>query len=171
MFLGSQRSDEQRSAALVEVLNNPLPVPSVTIEAARSLAESLHQTILQKAGKSPLPPSTTKLSSILEPGKLLHAHYQYVLKKAAEEAKHAQKQDLTHSETYPKDVAVKAQLPGLLERLKKATAEAGKKTALAEFLKVPLASVSRWLSGEREPGGEVTLQLLKWVELQERQSK
>jgi hypothetical protein len=34
-----------------------------------------------------------------------------------------------------------------------------------------LASVSRWLSGEREPGGEIALLMLKWVELQERQSK
>ena len=80
---------------------------------------------------------------------------------------------LTEAETSSKDVPVKAQLPSLLERLKKATAATGKKTELAEFLKpkVPLASVSRWLSGEREPGGEVTLQLLYWVELQERNAK
>jgi transcriptional regulator with XRE-family HTH domain len=69
---------------------------------------------------------------------------------------------------------VKAQLPSLLERLRKATAETGKKSELAEFLarvtgaNVPLASVSRWLAGEREPGGEITLLLLRWVEQQER---
>lgn len=79
--------------------------------------------------------------------------------------------DLTDAETSARSVSAKAQLPELLERLKKATAEPGKKTALAAFLKVPLASISRWLSGEREPGGEVTLQLLRWVELQERQAK
>lgn len=65
---------------------------------------------------------------------------------------------------------MKLQLPSLLDRLRKATSAPGKKTELAEALrpKVPLASVSRWLSGEREPGGEATLQLLRWVEMQER---
>jgi DNA-binding transcriptional regulator YiaG len=75
---------------------------------------------------------------------------------------------LTDAETAHKVSSVKAQLPGLLERLKRATAETGKKSELAEFLKAPLASVSRWLSGEREPGGEVALQMLYWVEQQER---
>ena len=82
---------------------------------------------------------------------------------------------LTKAETSVKASSVKAQLPNLLERLNRATKETGKMSALADFLgkavgyKVPLASVSRWLSGKREPGGEVTLQLLRWVELQERQ--
>lgn len=79
-----------------------------------------------------------------------------------------QKRELTHSETLSKVADVKPKLPSLLERLKKATAETGKKSELAEFLKAPLASVSRWLSGEREPGGEVALQMLHWVEQQER---
>lgn len=82
------------------------------------------------------------------------------------------KRELTDTETPSKVLPVKAQLPGLLERLKEATAGPGKKTELAEFLskqmaaKVPLASVSRWLSGEREPGGEVALQLDAWVAAQ-----
>ena len=76
---------------------------------------------------------------------------------------------LTESATPAKSIAVKLQLPSLLERLNRATKESGKMTALADFLGVPLASVSRWLSGKREPGGEITLRLLKWVEQQERQ--
>ncbi len=64
---------------------------------------------------------------------------------------------------------VKPQLPSLLERLKNATKQRGKKSALANFLGVPLARVSQWLSGDREPGGETTLRMLKWVERQERQ--
>lgn len=63
---------------------------------------------------------------------------------------------------------VKPQMPDFLERLRKATAERGQKTALADFLKVPLARVSQWLSGERDPDGENTLRLLKWVQRQER---
>jgi hypothetical protein len=68
---------------------------------------------------------------------------------------------------------MKPQLPSLLERLNRATKETGKMSALADFLgkatrkHVPLASVSRWLSGKREPGGEITLMLLQWVEQQE----
>ena len=77
--------------------------------------------------------------------------------------------DLTDSESADKHSAVKSQLPNLLERLNRATKETGKMSALAVFLKVPLASVSRWLSGKREPGGEITLKLLQWVEQQERQ--
>ena len=81
------------------------------------------------------------------------------------------KKKLTNAESGSKTNVVKSQLPNLIERLKKATAKSGKKSELANALKpkVPLASVSRWLSGEREPGGEVALQLLTWVEEQERQ--
>lgn len=82
----------------------------------------------------------------------------------------AQKNDLTDSETSAKLCAdVKEQLPNLRERLNRATKETGKMSALADILKVPLASVSRWLSGKREPGGEITLKMLRWVERQERQ--
>jgi DNA-binding transcriptional regulator YiaG len=80
-----------------------------------------------------------------------------------------QKKDLTDTETIATTSDVKAQLPKLLERLKKASSASGKKSELANFLGVPLASVSRWLSGEREPGGEITLKMFHWVEQQERQ--
>jgi transcriptional regulator with XRE-family HTH domain len=63
---------------------------------------------------------------------------------------------------------VKPQMPELLERVRKATSEKGEKSKLAELIGVPLASLSQWLSGDREPGGEYTLKLLRWVELQER---
>jgi transcriptional regulator with XRE-family HTH domain len=85
------------------------------------------------------------------------------------------KYDLTYASTSLKFADVKTQLPNLRERLNRATKETGKMSALADFLgkatgqRVPLASVSRWLSGKREPGGEVTLQMLRWVEQQERQ--
>ena len=64
---------------------------------------------------------------------------------------------------------VKSQLDNLLAGLNRLTNETGKKTELADYLGAPLASVSRWLSGEREPGGETTLQMLRWVQEQERQ--
>ena len=64
---------------------------------------------------------------------------------------------------------VKAQLDNLLAKLNRLTQEPGKKTELADFLGAPLASVSRWLSGKRDPGGETTLKLLRWVQKQESQ--
>jgi transcriptional regulator with XRE-family HTH domain len=79
------------------------------------------------------------------------------------------KTDLTKAATSNKVVAVKPQLPNLRERLNRATSESGQMSALAKFLKVPLASVSRWLSGKREPGGEITLQMQEWVKARERQ--
>jgi transcriptional regulator with XRE-family HTH domain len=87
----------------------------------------------------------------------------------------AKKTDLTYPATSAKHWKVKPQLPSLLERLNQATKETGKMSALAHFLgkaighRVPLASVSRWLSGKREPGGQITLLMQHWVEQQERQ--
>lgn len=79
------------------------------------------------------------------------------------------KKDLTYVSESVKHDDVQAQLPKFIERLKMATRERGQKTTLAKYLGVPLASVSQWLSGEREPGGETTLRMLHWVEQQERQ--
>lgn len=64
---------------------------------------------------------------------------------------------------------VKSPLKSLLSRLNRYTSEEGKKTELANYLGVPLETVSRWLSGKREPGGENALRLLQWVEQQEHQ--
>lgn len=79
---------------------------------------------------------------------------------------------LTDAATSSSVAPVKPQLPSLLERLARATAKPGKKSELSKFLskvtkaKVPLASVSRWLSGEREPGGEIALLLDYWATAQ-----
>ena len=88
---------------------------------------------------------------------------------AAIPAKNINTKMLTDAETQGKLSHVNSQLENLLSTLKRLTKESGKKTELADFLGAPLASVSRWLSGEREPGGETTLQMLHWVEQQERQ--
>lgn len=62
---------------------------------------------------------------------------------------------------------VKSQMDVLKARLNKATKGRGEKAELARFMKLPLANISQWLSGKREPGGENTLRLLRWVEQQE----
>jgi transcriptional regulator with XRE-family HTH domain len=66
---------------------------------------------------------------------------------------------------------VKSQLDSLLVDLNRLTKERGMKTKLADYLGAPLASVSRWLSGEIEPGGETTLRMLEWVQAEEAKPK
>jgi transcriptional regulator with XRE-family HTH domain len=80
----------------------------------------------------------------------------------------AERKLLTEPETSEMLPPVKSQLKNLLADLNRLTKESGKKTELADYLGAPLASVSRWLSGEREPGGETTLKMLRWVQEQGR---
>jgi DNA-binding transcriptional regulator YiaG len=63
------------------------------------------------------------------------------------------------------------EMESLIVRIRRFTNNPDKRSELVKFLGVPRESVSRWLSGAREPGGETTLQLLNWVEQQERKSK
>jgi transcriptional regulator with XRE-family HTH domain len=80
----------------------------------------------------------------------------------------SEKYPLTDVTVSAKSNSVKSEMANLLDRLKRATSQRGDKSKLAKVLGVPLANVSQWLSGEREPGGETTLKLLRWVEQQER---
>lgn len=82
-----------------------------------------------------------------------------------------EKKLLTNVTEYAKHATVKSEMANLLKRLQKATSQRGTKSKLAKLLGVPLANVSQWLSGEREPGGETTLRLLRWVEQQEANNK
>lgn len=59
----------------------------------------------------------------------------------------------------------------LLERLNSAASGYGKKSALAAHMGVALTTISVWLSGKREPGGETTLRLLEWVLAEEAKTK
>lgn len=70
---------------------------------------------------------------------------------------------LTEFNEYVNISTVETEMARLLERLKTVTRKRGKKSELARVLGVPLASVSQWLSGAREPSGETTLRLQKWV--------
>jgi transcriptional regulator with XRE-family HTH domain len=58
-------------------------------------------------------------------------------------------------------------LPRLLERLNRATEARGSKAELADWLGVHRQMVTDWLTGKQKPGGEITLQLLRWVERQD----
>ena len=99
----------------------------------------------------------------------LEEHYNLFLKREAR--KKTLGNDLTEAEINNIAKYVTSQLPELLERVRKASSASGKKSELAKFLGAPLASVSRWLSGDREPGGEIALKMLHWVLHQERQIK
>jgi DNA-binding transcriptional regulator YiaG len=56
---------------------------------------------------------------------------------------------------------------GLLDRIREAVKGPGKKNELAEFLSKPVQRVNEWLAGNWNPSGEVTLQLLAWVQAEE----
>jgi transcriptional regulator with XRE-family HTH domain len=90
------------------------------------------------------------------------------ISKLTESTKKKPLTDVTLTDNIP---LVQSPMANLLDRLNKATSQRGQKTALAKRFGVPLANVSQWLSGEREPGGETTLRLLNWVEQQERQQR
>ena len=59
----------------------------------------------------------------------------------------------------------------LLIRLNAVAQPTGKKGELARFLGVSPSQLSPWLSGKREPGGDVTLRLLAWVQAEEAKTK
>jgi DNA-binding transcriptional regulator YiaG len=81
------------------------------------------------------------------------------------------KKDLAEIRELANMPGMQSDIEGLRRRLNRATAQRGVKTALAVYLTVPLSCVSDWLSGKREPGGDTTLKLLRWVMQQEAQQK
>jgi transcriptional regulator with XRE-family HTH domain len=60
--------------------------------------------------------------------------------------------------------SVKSEIEKLIEKIKRKALKPGAKADLAKTLGVAPARVSEWLAGKKEPGGEYTLRLLKWVE-------
>lgn len=90
---------------------------------------------------------------------------------AGREISMEQKEALTQLTVGGNSSGVKQTWAAFLKRLNLATAERGMKSQLAKHMGVPLPNVSQWLSGEREPSGANTLQLLQWVEQQERQQQ
>ena len=176
---------KQLADALVQNLQNRQFDPSLRLEVARILALELAAQLSLNANK----PDSLATAGIDEPvselgnvaKEALYSLYEKAKLKSVQTGEGTggpdalQKKDLT--EPASRDILpdiVKPQLPSLLDRLNRATKETGKMSVLAKFLakatgrKVPLASVSRWLSGKREPGGEITLLLRNWVERQER---
>ena len=79
------------------------------------------------------------------------------------------KNNLTDSSLKGNTSSVKSEIKRLMVRVKKFAGLAGNKAALAKYLHVAPPRISEWLSGKKEPGGEYTLRLLKWVTEQERE--
>jgi transcriptional regulator with XRE-family HTH domain len=73
-------------------------------------------------------------------------------------------QSLTDITLSSNTLGVKSEIDKLIERVKRKAERPGAKAELARALGVAPARISEWLSGEKEPGGEYTLRLLKWVE-------
>ncbi len=84
------------------------------------------------------------------------------------------KTDLTNKTTHEIFEPVKNQWQMLKKRIQKAASRPGAKSKLAKFLKIDLSQLSKYLSdakkSAREPGADYTLQMLQWVEQQERKT-
>ncbi len=86
----------------------------------------------------------------------------------APESPTSEKKALTELTEHRNTADMKLTLLSLLDRVRSATQGHGKKAELAAHLGVPQTRVSEWLHGKNQPGGEITLKLLQWVESQER---
>jgi transcriptional regulator with XRE-family HTH domain len=72
--------------------------------------------------------------------------------------------ELTQGSVIRKFEGVKNEMQNLIGMIRQLTAAPGSKAKLAQFLGVPQARVSEWLAGRYQPGGQITLRLLRWVE-------
>ncbi|MCW5557931.1 MAG: hypothetical protein KIT22_08875 [Verrucomicrobiae bacterium] len=59
----------------------------------------------------------------------------------------------------------------LLQRLHAVTSRRGAKADLARHVHASMSEVTLWISGKRIPNGDTTLQILQWVEDEERKPK
>jgi transcriptional regulator with XRE-family HTH domain len=76
---------------------------------------------------------------------------------------------LTKDSLKSNNAGVSSEIVKLIAKVKAKASKPGAKAELARTLGVDPARISEWLAGKKEPGGEYTLRLLKWVERQERQ--
>lgn len=79
---------------------------------------------------------------------------------------------LTDAATSCHDDGVKSEWLKLKKRIQAATADAGAKSKLADFLRVDLTQLSKWLTdsdSSREPGADYTLRMQSWVNHPKRQ--
>lgn len=171
MMAGPAHSPQSLALALRQLLLFPLrdePInQALTMKAARYLIEWLCAELIP-SGFGAQKIKTETLSSILAPGRFLHAHYEEVLRLASKSGP-ARNSDLTYMSTFDNLLAVN-QWHRLKARIQKATGCPGEKSTLAKFLGVDLTQISRWLSNSGpEPGADYALKMLQWV--QERESK
>jgi hypothetical protein len=80
--------------------------------------------------------------------------------------------ELTNTTISDKSDGVKSKWFKLKKKIQAATADAGAKSKLANFLRVDLTQLSKWLTDSdsaREPGADYTLRMLSWVNDPKRQ--
>ena len=83
-----------------------------------------------------------------------------------------QNEGLTDKTSDDKTVGVKSEWFKLKKKIQAATADAGGKSKLADFLRVDLTQLSKWLTDSdsaREPGADYTLRMQAWVNDPKRQ--
>ncbi len=126
------------------------------------------------------PPIPREQTSSIDPGEIFSFAFGHLagdMKRLSVDVKSlAAKEDssnetLTSDAKAPTNCPVQPIMPTLIERLRRATSERGRKTELAAWLGVPRQSVNDWLSARMEPSGETTLRLLNWVTAEEAKTK
>ena len=88
-----------------------------------------------------------------------------VIKEASEE------QGLTSGSLKGNSECVTSEITKLIERVKRQAEKPGSRAQLARLLDVAPARITEWLKGKKEPGGNYTLRLLRWVEEQEQKKQ
>jgi len=123
---------------------------------------SAHQNVFPIIGAENL----TQIESVLFANRygLFREVWPALARLAMQDDEGTPEKDLTQGSLKSNNTDVKSEIEKLIERLKRKASKPGAKAELARTLNVAPARISEWLSGEKEPGGEYTLRLLKWVE-------
>jgi transcriptional regulator with XRE-family HTH domain len=150
----------QRIFSVLDELPDALAIDAVLERLFRDQSLEEFQEIWREVMAIPDLPATARLF-------LNDVYVRFQIIKSNEESRG--KLGLTNKVKTLTKETVQPVLPKLIQRLKRATEARGSKSELAQWLGVHRQSITDWLSGKQEPGGEITLKLLHWVEQQERQ--
>lgn len=154
-WLATGESPTRPCVHLSETLIEPIPKDCLLSNAYDDHLKAKFDELHESTDFSGWLAALEQTSGFLIPPELPNHHQQH--------SEAWQSSILTDVYSSVKHQPVKPMLPKLLLQLRKLTQERGAKTVLADHLGVSLAQLSQWLSGDREPGGETTLQLLAWV--------
>lgn len=156
-YLETSLPPEKRLSILLDLKKRPMD----TLMGLRLISESLLRELVSPLfDHRTISPSMQKFAMAIFP-----IDPEKPIQSESAEAERTLKNDLhlTVGSLKSNTMDVKSEIDKLIERVKHKASKPGAKAELARMLDVDPARVSEWLSGKKEPGGEYTLRLLKWV--------